>query len=163
MNRTTYLVIIIVLLIVLAGAFAMTNRQPVATTSPIPTTAATTELAPPPIIDQSATINSPSPQATATTSSSATSQSSTVSYNGSAFTPAILTVTSDTTVTFKNNSTTAMWVASDPHPTHTGLPGFDAKHNIAPGGTYTFTFTKVGTFGYHDHLNDAATGTIVVQ
>jgi plastocyanin len=56
-----------------------------------------------------------------------------------------------------------MWVASDPHPIHTDYSAFDAKQGIAPGDTYSFTFTKTGNWGFHNHLNPSATGTITVQ
>ncbi len=72
-------------------------------------------------------------------------------------------VTAGSTVTFRNADTTPHGVASDPHPVHTGLPGFDAGGPIAPGETYEFTFTSPGTFGFHNHLNPSLRGTVVVK
>jgi hypothetical protein len=66
-------------------------------------------------------------------------------------------------VRFLNDSTSSVWIASDPHPTHTDYPGFDAKKAITRGETYEFTFTKVGTWGFHNHRNPLQKGTIVVQ
>lgn len=86
-----------------------------------------------------------------------------VSVTDTGFEPATLTVPSGTTVVFTNNGQAAHQPASDPHPAHTGLPGFDAKRGLATGETYSFTFTKTGTFGYHDHLRFQSKGTIVVQ
>ena len=77
--------------------------------------------------------------------------------------PAAITVKSGTTITFKNTGTSPHWPASDPHPIHTDLPGFDSKHALAPGDFYRFTFVKVGTFGMHDHLHAAFHATITVQ
>lgn len=87
----------------------------------------------------------------------------TVTYTASGFSPRSVTVKSGSTVAFKNESSGELWVASDPHPIHTGLLGFDAKKGIASGQTYSFTFTKAGTFGFHDHLNPSHTGTVVVE
>lgn len=70
-----------------------------------------------------------------------------------------------TVVSFVNDDVVGHWIASDPHPAHTGLPGFDARGAIAPGSSYEFTFITTGTFGYHDHLdafNANFRGTITV-
>jgi plastocyanin len=79
------------------------------------------------------------------------------------FTPATVTVPVGATVVFQNADTKSHWVASNPHPVHTGLPGFDAGKPIVQGDSYTFTFTTPGTFGYHDHLHTELHGTVVVK
>lgn len=86
-----------------------------------------------------------------------------VMITASGFSPAAITIPVGTTVVFRNSDTKPHWAASDPHPVHTGLPGFDAGKAIPKDGTYSYTFTKTGTFTYHDHLNQSLTGTIVVQ
>jgi plastocyanin len=85
-----------------------------------------------------------------------------VDYDGTAFTPSTVTIKANDYVLFKNKSTVNFWPASDPHPTHTGYPGFDAGKSIAPGGRYTFQFTKIGSWGYHNHFNPSIRGTVVV-
>ncbi len=85
-----------------------------------------------------------------------------VLYDGSSFSPASLTIKAGDIVVFKNNSTTAFWPASAPHPTHTDYPEFDAKKAIPAGGLFQFKFTKVGTWGYHNHLNSSVFGKIIV-
>lgn len=102
--------------------------------------------------------NSVSNDSTANTTATAT-----VTTTSSGFSPATVTVNAGDTVTFVNNGTGTNWPASDPHPTHTGLPGFDALRGLKTGQSYSYTFTKIGTFGYHDHLNSSLTGTVVVQ
>lgn len=87
----------------------------------------------------------------------------TVSITDTGFEPATLTVPAGTTVTFLNNGQAAHWPASNPHPIHTGLSGFDATKALATGETYSFTFTKTGTWGFHDHLNTSLTGSVVVK
>jgi plastocyanin len=79
------------------------------------------------------------------------------------FDPATLTVASGDTVTFENESSDDSWPASDVHPTHQLYPGFDAKKPLLPGDSYSFTFTKAGSWGYHNHLEPDVKGTIVVE
>ena len=87
---------------------------------------------------------------------------STINYIESGFSPAAITVKKGTSVTFENQSTVGMWVASDVHPTHQLLPGFDAKKSIVKGGVYTYTFAKVGTWTFHNHASPTHTGKVVV-
>src|SRR3990167_7304334 len=97
---------------------------------------------------------------TPSTSDSNTAKQVTINSNG--FSPASLTVKKGTKVTFKNSDTKTHWPASAPHPTHTDYLELDPLQAIAAGGTWEFTFTKVGTWKYHDHLNPTQFGTIVV-
>jgi plastocyanin len=94
-----------------------------------------------------------------------------VTFDGTGFVPSVLTVQKGETVTFKNGSTQDMRVASNPHPIHNGYPTtggcvgstFDSCAMIPAGGSWSFTFDFVGSWGYHDHLNPSITATIVVQ
>lgn len=86
----------------------------------------------------------------------------TVSYMDSGYNPKTITVKKGTAVTFKNESKTGMWTASGVHPTHQLLPGFDALKSSATGGTYTYTFTKTGSWQYHNHVKPTDTGVVVV-
>lgn len=87
---------------------------------------------------------------------------SNVRYASAGFFPASLTVSAGDAVVFKNESTADMWVASAPHPFHTDYPGFDALRPYKPGESYSFTFTRVGIWKYHNHLNPTHYGSIVV-
>ena len=86
-----------------------------------------------------------------------------VTYTDEGFSPLILRVKKGDTVTFKNTSTTGLWVASNPHPAHTALLGFDADRTLINGETYMYTFTQIGSWGFHNHLNARFQGTIVVE
>lgn len=86
-----------------------------------------------------------------------------VTYTDTGFGPASVTVSIGSTVTFINESSRGMWAASGVHPTHQLLPGFDQLSQAPKGGTYEYTFTKVGTWKYHNHLNPTDTATIVVK
>lgn len=78
------------------------------------------------------------------------------------FVPAALTVKKGDTVTWKNNDQSAHRVASNPHPEHTDLKGlFSGVLN--ENDTYSFTYDKVGTFNYHDELNPATNGSVIVK
>ena len=100
--------------------------------------------------------SSPSP-----TPATAVSKEEVVSYGENGFSPSSLTVKEGTTVKFKNTSSgSSMWIGSDPHPTHTQHSEFD---QLKTGDEYSFTFTKKGTWGYHNHVRANARGTIVVE
>lgn len=93
------------------------------------------------------------------------------------FNPKTISISRGETVTFINKDSTAHWPASNLHPTHTTYPGssiqkcgtadeaatFDACKSLAEGEQYSFTFTRVGTWPYHDHLNPSKSGVIVVK
>lgn len=96
------------------------------------------------------------------TQTQAAPSANSVEYISGGFNPSSITIKAGETVTWTNKDTGDVWVASNPHPIHTDYPGFDAKKNIPSGGTYSFTFTKVGTWGYHNHLNPAQGGMVVV-
>ncbi len=97
----------------------------------------------------------------------------TVTYDGASFSPAQVTVAQGGTVTFTDTKGSGMWIASNPHPTHEGYSGTTrtqhcpdtagiAFDQCKSGASYTFTFQKTGTWGYHDHRNTSASGEIVV-
>jgi len=87
----------------------------------------------------------------------------TVHYTGTGFVPSNLSVKLGATVTFINDSDASMWVASNPHPVHTNYPEFDAKRAYIKGESYSFTFTRPGSWGYHNHLRPSDGGTIIVE
>ncbi len=101
-------------------------------------------------------------------------KAATIRYDGTTFAPANVTVMQGATVTITDTVGT-MWVASDPHPTHTGYDGTPLSEHCklgylgaAPfdqcsvGSTYTFVFNKVGAWSYHDHKNYEAHGIVTV-
>lgn len=93
------------------------------------------------------------------------------------FSPTTTIISRGDTVTFTDGSgsTTAMWVASGDHPTHKLYDGTSlAEHcganatttsfdQCQAGASYSFSFSKPGTFSFHNHLSPAKKGTIVVQ
>ncbi|MAF80690.1 hypothetical protein CL628_01615 [bacterium] len=86
-----------------------------------------------------------------------------VAVDETGFTPGIITIAVGDTVKFTNDGQGKHWPASDVHPTHTVLPGFDSKRGLETGEEYSHTFTKVGTWKCHDHLAASNGCTIVVE
>ena len=86
-----------------------------------------------------------------------------VTYNENGFSPSNLKIKQGTTVTFINQGSLPMWVASDPHPQHGDYSGFDAKRGYSKGQSYSFTFDQAGSWGYHNHLDESDSGTITVE
>ena len=89
-----------------------------------------------------------------------------VTITASGVSPKLLTIRAGDSVRFRNDSAVAVWPASDPHPTHTGCSGFDARRGLQQGETYTLSFPTAKTCSYHNHLSpfDALyQGTITIQ
>ncbi len=92
-----------------------------------------------------------------------TSQQHEIDMGADGFNPSTITVKQGDWVVFVNKDTQPHWPASNPHPTHTDLPGFDALRRIARGDSYKYQFKKAGTWGFHDHLNPSNGGSVTVQ
>ncbi len=90
-------------------------------------------------------------------------QSNTVDYNDDGFTPKDITIKVNSMVTWVNKSSKLMWVASAVHPTHQELPGFDALVGFEKDESYSYTFTKLGKWRYHDHLTPTMFGSVTVE
>ncbi len=93
----------------------------------------------------------------------AAAETTTINITETGFSPATLTVAAGTNVSFINNGQAPHWPASDLHPTHNILPGFDSKRGLETGDSYTYTFDKAGTWRCHDHLLPQNTCTIIVE
>lgn len=85
-----------------------------------------------------------------------------VNYTEDGFQPNTITIKVGQTVTWTNRDSDDLWVASNPHPVHTDYPGFDELKGMPTGQMYSFTFTKLGKWGYHNHLNPSQMGVVVV-
>ncbi len=144
--------IVIAAVVLIALRYSSTSQQVV---QPTPTTT--------PVVGSGLTQIAPSTLPDVSPSPSTEVKAMSISIGDEGFTPSTVTIPVGTTVTFTNNGQALHWPASDPHPVHTGLAGFDAKRGLATGETYSYTFTKAGTFGMHDHLNASLKGSIVVK
>lgn len=92
-----------------------------------------------------------------------TSKTVNITITANGFNSSSVTIQKGDTVKFTNSDTSPHWPASNPHPSHTGYPGFDSLHPVAPGQSYSFKFERIGTFGFHDHLDPSLGGTVTVQ
>jgi plastocyanin len=109
----------------------------------------------------------------------ANGQSVVINYTDSGFSPKNVSVSEGTTVTWANNSSGMMWIASNNHPTHTGYDGtsqsqhcvsgapesaqvFDECTAVPQGGSFSFTFGKAGTWGFHNHMHESDQGSVTV-
>lgn len=94
-----------------------------------------------------------------------------ISYTDNGYAPSAITIKAGESITFKNDSSKAMWPASAMHPTHTAYPTtggclgstFDACAGIQSGKIWSFRFDIPGTWKYHDHLTPTFFGAITVE
>lgn len=100
----------------------------------------------------------------------------TVHYTASGFSPKNVTINTGQKVTFINDTSGPMWVASGQHPVHAQYDGTDRETHCSgaytgptpfdqcqPGSTYTFVFTKAGTFDFHNHSAAQFGGVVTVK
>jgi len=107
-----------------------------------------------------------------TDSESADAPAATVTYENGQFSPQTVTIKQGQTVRFESAGGN-MWVGVDQHPTHTQYDGTSLSEHCnggqesfdqcESGDTYSFTFDTTGEFGYHNHVNPSAGGTVIVQ
>ncbi len=107
--------------------------------------------------------NTSSPSSTSsTTPSSSQNVAATITYSDSGFSPASVTVKAGDTVAIKNTSSQALQMDSNPHPAHTDDTDLNVG-SVPAGQTVTFTVSKKGTFGYHNHFNPSDTASITIN
>ena len=163
MKNVAYVLIALVVLVLGYLLFTNTTKAPTTDTvvAPVPSPEA---------------MNTESPVGTSTitnTQGSMAPKTVTITYDGTSFSPRSVSIHAGDKVTFVNTNSSRMWVASDPHPTHQGYSGTTVSQHCpdsngtafdqcSNGTSYTFTFVKTGSWGYHDHTNRSATGTVVV-
>lgn len=86
----------------------------------------------------------------------------TITYSDSGFSPALTTVNSGDMVAVKNTSSGELQFDSNPHPVHTDDTDLNLG-TVESGQTRTFTVTKKGSFGFHNHLNPSDSARITIQ
>lgn len=99
----------------------------------------------------------------------------TIYFTGSGFQPGSITVGTGTTVTWINNASSSMWVASDRHPNHREYSGTSrtehcqsgdqstaAFDQCSTGDRFSFTFEKTGEWRYHNHEPYVRGGSVTV-
>ena len=130
------------------------------------------------LFGSTASAPTPEPEAPQVTSPEATQGEVVVSYTNEGFSPLETNIKVGDTVRFVNNASSGLWVGADEHPTHTNYDGtskddhcvdgaptggaFDMCRQMATGESWTFTFTKAGTFDFHNHARAQHGGSVVV-
>ena len=122
----------------------------------------------PPTPDQQSDTDDTSQEETSTSDN-------TVRLTNDGFQPSTMTVEQGETVTWINEGSTAMWIGSDRHPTHTQHDGTSVSEHCengestgafdqcSTGEEFSFTFEKTGEWDYHNHRLSSQTGTVVVE
>ncbi len=146
-NRTIVVIAtsVIAVVLVIAGVLYATSRRN------------STEQTPP---AHSQTTNT-ADQATNTTNNEVVASGATIVFTDNGFSPQNYTVKKGQAVTVKNTSSSDVQFSSDDHPAHTDDPELNMSV-LKPGESGTFTPPRAGTHGFHDHLQDQFTGTLVV-
>ncbi len=86
----------------------------------------------------------------------------TVSYRFGVFSPTNLRIHAGDTVRFRNDSSSAIRIIADLQAGQT-IPEFDSAGPIQPGSYFSYTFSRIGTFGYHNDANHDEAGIIIVR
>jgi len=158
MRTSTIVWVLVVGVVVVGGLWYFSSMPTPGTVTETPTT---TDV----------TVDTTTPVVSTTTAMGP--QEVTVTYTSGGFAPASVTVGLGGTVTFVNDGGPNMWVATGPHPAHTGYDGTSRTEHCpnsgtvfdqcGPGTMYSFKFTKAGTWKYHNHMNSSDFGTVIVQ
>ncbi len=101
-----------------------------------------------------------------TSSSTPASDSVTITYSDSGFSPAAATVKNGGKIIWVNSSSSQIQIGVNPHPSHTGnrmITKGQFTLDLNAGAQTEVTVTETGTFGYHNHLAPADTGTVTVE
>lgn len=139
MNKATWITGLLLIIVALGGAYFFSIRQ--------------SQM---PAHDSDATGNA---------TVGANGASTIVTYTDTGFSPVEQTIAPGTTVTWVNQSSRTMWIESaENRGSGCAKPGstLDACKGIGKDGTYSYTFTALGTFNYVNHAQISDGGTIIV-
>lgn len=104
---------------------------------------------------------SASPNTTPSANQVPSNSALTIVFTNSGFERSSYTVKKGQTVTVKNQSSNELEFASDQHPSHRQQTELNIG-STAAGASTTFTPTKTGTWGFHDHIRSQFTGELIV-
>ncbi len=86
-----------------------------------------------------------------------------VFYNTGVFSPTNIRVHVGDSVKFQNDNNQAVLIQSDETSGIADLIGFDSVGDVQPNGSFTYTFTIAGSFGYHNKYNKNERGMVIVR
>lgn len=112
--------------------------------------------------------NTPTTEPTTSSSSTNTEvkEEVIITYTETGFSPSEAILKNGGRITWVNKSNKEVKIGANPHPIHTGnreVSGGEFTLDLKPADQKTVVVSKVGAFGYHNHLNAAEGGTIVVK
>ncbi len=146
--KTTYIVTaLVVLVVIVVGGYVGTRPTP----SPTPVQQAVQT----PVTQTQTAQTVQTEQAPAPVIVPKSPESVNVSINNFAFSPSQISVKLGTKVTWTNNDKVAHTVTSD-------SGGLLNSLSLAPGKSFSFTFTKTGSVPYHCSVHPMMTGIVVV-
>ncbi len=85
-----------------------------------------------------------------------------ITYTVDGFNDDFVSVPINSVVTFKNVIDTPLMPVSDPFPSNTDYPAFNATSSYPVGSSYSFRFTQAGTYGYYNQYRPDDHGVIQV-
>lgn len=170
MQNSTLVIIILIALGVLGAGWFLFMNKPIAPAT-MEQRAISGDTANTNDTDSSATSGAGANTSTGGTASAP--MNATVTYSANGYSPSSVTIKKGGTVTWVDQDTGKMWTATASHPTHTVYSGttlqehcddttdtsFDQCKN---GSQYSFTFTKTGTWRYHNHSQASHFGSVIV-
>jgi plastocyanin len=105
--------------------------------------------------NKSTAYNTPSTGGTGGTGGSGGPGTNEVFIQGMAFTPASITITAGTTITWTNKDAIGHTVTSNTNLFNSGT--------LSTGGTFSFTFAKAGTYSYYCSIHPSMVGSVIVN
>jgi plastocyanin len=86
-----------------------------------------------------------------------------VSITSRGFSPQTVTIKKGQAVSWTNKTFIKHQITSDTQSAGNGSAGFKGQGALLQTDLFLVTFKTTGTFTYHDELNPALTGTVIVQ
>lgn len=174
MKGLVTIIIIIAIAVVAFFMFTDNSQTEVSPENSVSNDALNGELGKNQTSEDTADINTESKNISDSNSIDTTPEVIVVTYNNNGFSPKEIVVSQGQTVRFVNESSGNMWVGSAVHPDHTAYSGTSLnKHcpdtdktafdQCETGDMYEFTFTKIGEWGYHNHIKPSAFGKVIVK
>jgi plastocyanin len=145
MKKSAWVIIVIVLVVLIGGGLLLANKNSDNDTAANNKTNDTSNMSTSESSNSNDTSNSTTPAAT-----------DKVEIKNMAFSPADITVKVGTAVTWTNNDSIAHDVTE-----HDDQTGPDSGL-LQPGKSYTFTYSKAGTYKYFCSIHPNMTGTVTV-
>lgn len=162
MTKNHWIIGIIAVIFIFAGFFVGSKKSTVDVVETGTQTPSTVENTPAKTPAKPSTAK-PSVKVSAPKSAEKPSPYILVTFTNDGFSPKQIEVRAGQIVRFVNNSSLGMWVASNYHPTNDIYSELNQGRTVGKGGFYDFAFTRVGAWGYHNHVAPSKSGIVIVH